>query len=63
MEVRTTFFMVGGLSGVLFVVHPTLRQILIERANESGHYYAVIFVYLFLAIMLSVMLRPVFMKK
>lgn len=57
------FGWVGGLSGVLFVVHPSLRQILIERANESGHYYSVVFVYLFLTIVLSVMLKPVFIKK
>lgn len=53
----------GGLSGVMFVVHPALRQILIERANESGHCYAVVFIYLFLTIVLSVILKPVFSNK
>lgn len=53
----------GGLSGVMFVVHPALRQLLIARANESGHCYTVLFVYLFLTIVLSVMLKPVFSKK
>ena len=53
----------GSLSGVMFVVHPSLRQILIARANESGHCYAVVFIYLFLTIALSVMLKPVFVKK
>lgn len=57
------FGWLGGLSGVMFVVHPSLRQILIERANESGHCYAVVFIYLFLTIVLSVMLKPVFAKK
>jgi hypothetical protein len=57
------FGWLGGLSGVMFVVHPSLRQILIERANESGHCYAVVFIYLFLTIVLSVMLKPVFVKK
>ena len=54
---------VGSLSGVLFVIHPSLRLILIERANESGHSYAVVFIYLFLTIMLSVILKPIFVKK
>lgn len=53
----------GSLSGVMFVVHPSLRQILIARANESGHCYAVVFIYLFLTIVLSVMLKSVFIKK
>ena len=56
------FGWLGGLSGVMFVVHPSLRQILFERANESGHCYAVVFIYLFLTIVLSVMLKPVFVK-
>jgi len=57
------FGWLGGLSGVIFVVHPSLRQILIERANDSGHCYAVIFIYLFLTITMSVILKPVFVKK
>lgn len=57
------FGWLGGLSGVMFVVHPSLRQILIERANDSGHCYAVIFIYLFLTITMSVILKPVFVKK
>ena len=57
------FGWVGSLSGILFVIHPALRQILIERANESGHCYSVVFVYLFMSIVLSVILKPVFIKK
>lgn len=54
---------VGGLSGVLFVVHPSFRQILIERANESGHFYSVVLIYLFLTFVFSVLLKPIFIKK
>lgn len=57
------FGWVGGLSGIMFVVHPSLRQILIERANESGHCYSVVFVYLFLTIVLSVIMKPIFKTK
>ncbi len=52
----------GGLSGVIFVVHPALREILISRTNESGQCYEVIILYFFLTIVLSYMLRPVFSK-
>lgn len=57
------FDWLGGLSGVMFVVHPALRQILFNRANESGHPYAVIFSYFFLTIVLSMILKPVFSKQ
>ena len=50
----------GGLSGVMFVVHPALREILVNRANESGQCYEVVILYFFLTIVLSYMLRPVF---
>lgn len=52
----------GGLSGVMFVIHPALREILITRANESGHCYEILFIYFFLTIVLSIMLKPVFSK-
>lgn len=52
----------GGLSGVMFVIHPALREILITRANENGQCYEVLFIYFFLTIVLSVMLKPVFSK-
>lgn len=53
----------GSLSGVMFVIHPALRQVLIERANESGHCYAVVFIYLFMTIVLSIILKPIFANK
>ena len=52
----------GGLSGVMFVVHPALRELLVNRANESGQCYEVIILYFFLTIVLSIMLKPVFSK-
>ena len=52
----------GGLSGVMFVVHPALREILVNRANESGQCYEVIILYFFLTIVLSIMLKPFFSK-
>ena len=52
----------GGLSGIMFVIHPALREILITRANENGHCYEMLFIYLFLTIVLSIMLKPVFSK-
>ena len=62
-SITSIFVWLGGLSGGLFVVHPILRQILLARANESGHCYAVFFIYLFLTIILSYMLKPVFTNK
>ena len=53
----------GGLSGIMFVIHPALREILITRANENGHCYEVLFIYFFLTIVLSIMLKPVFSKQ
>lgn len=52
----------GGLSGIMFVIHPALREVLITRANESGQCYEVLLVYFFLTIVLSMMLKPVFSK-
>ena len=57
-----TLAWLGGLSGVMFVIHPALREILVRRANESGYCYEVILIYLFLTIVLSYMLKPVFSK-
>lgn len=53
----------GGISGVMFVIHPTLREIMVDRANESGHSYAILFLYFFLTILLSLMLKPLFSNK
>lgn len=54
------FGWVGALSGVLFVVHPAVREVLIERANASGHYYGILFTYLLLTFGLSIILKPAF---
>lgn len=54
---------VGALSGVIFVVHPIMREILIQRTNQSGNYYGMFFAYLFMTIMLSIVLKPLFLKK
>lgn len=57
------FGWLGTLSGVLFVVHPSVRVILIERANASGQYYSILVIYLLVTFGLSIMLQPVFSKK
>ena len=60
------FTWIGGLSGVMFVIHPIFRSILITRANENAHFYtimSVILIYLFLVIILSMVLEPIFVKK
>lgn len=57
------FGWVGALSGVIFVVHPIVREILFQRVSLHGSYYGMFFVYLFLTIALSVILKPLFVKK
>ena len=57
------FSWLGALSGVLFVVHPAVRILLLDRANESGTYYHTVLIYLFLSIVLSIILKPVFNGK
>lgn len=57
------FAWLGGLSGVMFVIHPALREVLIHRANTNGQWFDVILIYLFLTIVLSFMLKPVFTNK
>lgn len=57
------FGWLGGLSGVLFVVHPSVREILIHRANVSGNYAGMLFLYLFITFGLSIMLKPAFSNK
>lgn len=52
----------GGLSGVMFVIHPALREILLNRANEPGHSFEVLMIYFFLTIVISYMIKPVFSK-
>ena len=56
------FGWLGALSGVLFVVHPTVRLLLIPRANESGAFAITLLVYLFITFGLSIILKPLFSK-
>ena len=53
----------GRLSGVMFIIHPTLREILLLRANENCNCYPVLFLYFFLTIVLSILLKPAFSKE
>lgn len=57
------FGWLGALSGVLFVVHPTVRMLLIPRANESGAFAITLLAYLFITFGLSIMLKPLFTHK
>jgi len=52
----------GRLSGVMFVIHPALREILLSRANEEGHSFEVLLLYFFLTIVISYMVKPAFDK-
>lgn len=54
------FGWLGALSCVLFVVHPTVRQVLLLRANESGAYALTLLIYLLVTIALSFALKPLF---
>ncbi len=60
--ITQTLVWFGGLSGVMFVIHPALREILISRANEPGHSFEVLLLYFFLTIVISYMIKPVFSK-
>lgn len=53
----------GGLSGVMFVIHPALREILLSRANENGHSFEVLLLYFFLTTVISYMVKPAFKLK
>ena len=57
---NSIFSWLGAMSGVLFVVHPAVREVLIGRTNVSGNYYGMLFVYLFVTVGLSIILKPVF---
>ena len=58
-----TFSWLGAMSGMLFVVHPAVRDILIARTNESGAYYTMTFIYLAITFGLSIMLKPLISGK
>ena len=57
------FSWMGALSGVLFVVHPTVREVMIARINVSGGYYTMLLIYLFISFGLSMMLKPLISGK
>ena len=57
------FGWLGALSGVLFVVHPAVRDILIARTNETGAFYTMALIYLVITFGLSIMLKPVISSK
>ena len=57
------FGWLGALSGVLFVMHPIVRQVLLPKANESGAYAITLLIYLIITIGLSLLLKPVFIRK
>lgn len=57
------FGWLGAMSGVLFVVHPAIRDILIARVNESGAYYSMTCIYLLITFGLSVLLKPLISPK
>jgi hypothetical protein len=60
---NNTFSWLGALSGVLFVVHPSVRAIMLTKVNLWGDYYSIVIYYLFITIGLSIMLKPVFSSK
>ena len=66
MKVRlfdSAFSWLGAMSGVLFVVHPTVREILIDRINTSGNFYGMLVVYLLVTFGISMILKPAFTNK
>lgn len=60
---NTIFSWLGAMSGVLFVIHPTVREIMIERMNNTGHYYGMLLIYLLITFGLSMILKPAFTSK
>ena len=66
MRVRlfvSAFSWLGAMSGVLFVIHPTVREILIDRINISGNFYGMLIVNLFVTFGISMILKPAFTNK
>ena len=56
----TVFSWLGTMSGVLFVIHPTVREFLIDRMNVTGSFYGMLLVYLLITFGISLILKPVF---
>ena len=53
----------GAMSGVLFVVHPALREILTARINATGSFYTMLIIYLLVTFGLCLILKPAFSGK
>ena len=58
----TIFGWLGAMSGILFVIHPTVREIMIDRINSTGYFYGMLLIYLLITFGLSLILKPVFSK-
>jgi len=59
----TIFGWLGAMSGVLFVIHPTIREIMIDRINATGNYYIMTIIYLLITFGISLILKPAFTSK
>lgn len=59
----TVFSWLGAMSGVLFVIHPTVREILFARMNFHDRHYGLLLVYLLITFGLSLILKPAFSGK
>ena len=57
------FGWLGGLSGVLFVVHVTVRQVVLGNEKLDGYNYTSVAYYLVITFGLCIMLRSVFSSK
>ena len=57
------FGWLGGLSGVLFVVHVTVRQVVLGNEKLDGYNYSAVAYYLVITFGLCIMLRSVFSSK
>lgn len=58
----TIFGWLGTMSGVLFVIHPIVREIMIERMNNTGHFYGMLLIYLLITLGLCLILKPAFIS-
>lgn len=59
----TVFGWLGAMSGVLFVIHPTVREIMIARINDNGNFYGMLLVYLLITFGVSLILKPAFSRQ
>ncbi len=59
----SAFSWLGAMSGVLFVIHPTVREIFFVRMDDTSKYYAMVLVYLLITFGVSMILKPAFTSK